>query len=210
MNPTVAASKAEDRQLVEAIWSFRKHDRQAEAEAAYFLLMERKAREVVLIRERFGHQTDVYSYAPCLTLEFDAFQPGELIAANMEPVKPWQWAMVGFAESAPCYSSSNLLVYLGLSHDGGELAFYSPSKAISARFAFEDLSHLAGVVGVASPNVRLRPCPRYEFAEDEERPLVRKWLVAQRIHQVPTPAFDLGTLVQYPVPQVAESSESIH
>jgi hypothetical protein len=209
MNLTLSASKTEDHRLVQTIWSLRKRDRHAEAEAAYSLLMERKAKEVLLIRARFGHQPDVYSYAPCLSLDFEAFQPGELIAATMEPVRPWQWAMVGFVDSAACFSS-NLLVYLGLSHDGGELAFYSPNKTISARFAFEDLTHLAGVVGTSSPDVRLRPCPRYEFTNNEERALLRKWLVAQRIRQVSTPAFDLGSLAQYPVPEVAHSSESIH
>jgi hypothetical protein len=42
--------------------------------------MAGKAREVALIRERYGFQADVYSCAPLLSLSSEIFEPGDLVA----------------------------------------------------------------------------------------------------------------------------------
>jgi hypothetical protein len=101
-----------------------------------------------------------------------------------------------------------LVVYLGLASDDVAV-FYNPGapdRALPLTYELDELTHLVGVIGVASPSKPYRGLDSYRFEVTQLR-AVETW--EANLLKVPVAAFDRGGLVRFPLPP-QDASGSLH
>jgi hypothetical protein len=193
---TFGSGKVSDRTAVETIKSLRALGLHQEADEVLSALQTKKRADAVLMADRYAWNKDIHIWSPFLELDSPDFEPGDMVALNTtQPILPRQLAAFGAAGA----DLDLLAVYLGLTSDDAAVFFDpgAPDRSLPLSYPLGDLTHLEGVVGVASLCKPYRGLDSYSF-RTAQLPTVEAW--ETDLLKIPVAAFDRGGLVRFPLP----------